>query len=155
VALTNRQRQVAVGRRDEAQVGADGPGAADQLEGLILQDAKQLGLEGWADVADLVEKDRAAVGDLELASLLLVGACERPLLVAEQLGFQQLFRERTQLTTTKGRAARRLQRSMARATTSFPVPLSPRSSTVAPLGAARRAVSTASSIRGLSPTIAA
>ena len=42
-----------------------------------------------------------------------------------------------QLTATNGRAARGPFRWMARATTSFPVPESPRISTVAALGATR------------------
>ena len=61
----------------------------------------------------------------------------------------------TQLTTTNGWSARRLHRWIARAMTSLPVPLSPRSSTVAPLGAARRATSSAARICELSPTMAA
>ena len=38
-----------------------------------------------AELADLVEKDRAAVGQLELAELPSRGAGERTLLVSEQL----------------------------------------------------------------------
>jgi len=38
------------------------------------------------NLADLVEEDRAAVGQLELAGLLAQGAGEGPLLVAEELG---------------------------------------------------------------------
>ena len=44
-----------------------------------------------AHVADFVEEDRAAVGLLELADLLLGRAGERSLLVAEQLGLDQLL----------------------------------------------------------------
>ena len=51
-----------------------------------------------------------------------------------------------QLTATNGSSARGSSRWIARATTSLPVPLSPRSSTVAPLGAARRATSSTSRI---------
>src|SRR5207247_10793736 len=50
----------------------------------------QLGLER----ADLVEKQRAALGQLEAAELALIGSGERALLVAEQLGLDQRVRER-------------------------------------------------------------
>src|SRR5262249_56848042 len=45
-------------------------------------------------LADLVEEQRALIGGLELAGLLPVGARERALLVAEQLGFEELARKR-------------------------------------------------------------
>ncbi len=47
-----------------------------------------------AHVADFVEEDRAAIGLLELADLLLGGAGERPLLVAEELRLDQLLGNR-------------------------------------------------------------
>ena len=47
-----------------------------------------------AHVADFVEEDRAAVGLLELADLLLGRAGERALLVAEQLRLDQLLGNR-------------------------------------------------------------
>ena len=61
---------------------------------LLLQHAQHLGLRLRAHVADFVEEDRAAVGLLELADLLLGGAGERPLLVAEQLRLDQLLGNR-------------------------------------------------------------
>ena len=48
--------------------------AAEALEALLLQDAQQLDLRGARQVADLVEEERAAVGQLEAASVLAVGA---------------------------------------------------------------------------------
>ena len=47
-----------------------------------------------AHVADFVEEQRAAVGLLEAADALLVGAGERPLLVAEQLRLEQVLLQR-------------------------------------------------------------
>ena len=55
--------------------------------------AQQLGLHLQADVADLVEEQRAAVGRLEAADLVADGAGERALDVAEQLAFQQSRRQ--------------------------------------------------------------
>ena len=48
---------------------------------------------GKRHVADLVEKQRAAVALLELADAAAVGAGEGALLVAEQLAFQQVLRD--------------------------------------------------------------
>ena len=59
--------EVAIGRRDEPHVDADRPRAAEPLELLLLQDAQQLRLQLERDVADLVEEQRAAVGELEPA----------------------------------------------------------------------------------------
>src|SRR4030095_10092994 len=68
--------------------------AADPLEPLLLQDAQQLGLELGLELADLVEGERAAVGELDPAALALGRAGERALLVAEQLALEQLLAER-------------------------------------------------------------
>jgi hypothetical protein len=61
----------------------------------FLQHAQQLDLEHRAGIADLVEKDGAAVGLLEAAAAVFVGAGERTALVAKQLGFEQLVGQRT------------------------------------------------------------
>ncbi len=61
---------------------------------LLLEDAQHLGLGFQAHVADFVEKDRAAVGDLELAPPIRHGAGERTADVAEQLALDQIFRDR-------------------------------------------------------------
>ena len=47
---------------------------ADPLDLALLQDPEHLGLGAQAHVPDLVEEDGAAVGELELADLLLGGA---------------------------------------------------------------------------------
>ena len=65
--------------------------AADALEPAFLEDAEQLGLHGQRNLADLVEEDGAAVGQLEPALALADGAGEGPFLVAEELAFQQRF----------------------------------------------------------------
>jgi hypothetical protein len=55
--------------------------------------------------------------------------------VAEQLAFEQAFGNPAQLMATNGLSARRLWEWMLRATSSLPVPLSPRISTVESVGA--------------------
>ena len=82
-------RQVAVRGGHQPHVHPDGPRAAQALELLLLQGAKQLGLQLRGDVADLVEEQRPLVGQLEAADLLADGAREGALLVAEQLALQQ------------------------------------------------------------------
>ena len=64
--------------------------AAHALDDAVLQEAQQLGLQRQRHVADLVEEQRAAVGQLDLADGLLRRARERALLVAEQLALEQL-----------------------------------------------------------------
>ena len=87
-------RQILVGRGQHAHVHPHACCPADRLDDLLLQRAQDLGLRLQAHVADLVEKQRAAVGELELAAPIRGGAGERPLDVAEQLALDQLFRNR-------------------------------------------------------------
>ena len=79
--------------RDHAHADANRLLAADALQLAVLQDAQQLGLRRFVQVADFVEKDRAAVGQLEPAAPQRRRAGERALLVAEQLALDQLGRE--------------------------------------------------------------
>ena len=71
-----------------------GGGAADALEDLLLDRPQQLGLLFQGDVVDVVEIERAALGQVEAAFALLVGAGERAFFVAVQFAFDQLRRER-------------------------------------------------------------
>ena len=64
--------------------------AAEPLHLAVLQHAQQLGLRRLVQVADLVEEDCAAVGQLELAAPHAGGAGECAALVAEQLALDQL-----------------------------------------------------------------
>ena len=84
--------EVLVGRRDDAHVDLDRARRAEPLDLALLQDAQHLGLRLRAHVADFVEEDRAAVGHLELADLLLGRAGERAALVAEEFGLDQFLR---------------------------------------------------------------
>ena len=68
--------------------------AAQPLELALLQHAQDLGLGHRREVGDLVEEQRAAVGQLEPALLAPGGAGEGALLVAEQLGLEQRLGQR-------------------------------------------------------------
>ena len=80
-------------RRDDADVGTFRPRAPETLELVLLQDAQQLRLELERNVADLVEEERAAVGELEPPDLLRDRAGERAALVPEELALEQARRE--------------------------------------------------------------
>src|SRR5438105_6398083 len=56
----------------------------------LLQDAQQLRLQGIGHVPDLVEEERAAVGELELAGTVAVRPGEGAPGVAEELALQEL-----------------------------------------------------------------
>ena len=76
---------------------------------LILQDAQQLDLRARRHLADLVEKQRAALGLLEQAALARFGAGECAALVAEQLAFQQIVRQRAAVDRNERKIAARAQ----------------------------------------------
>ena len=62
---------------------------SDALHFLVLQNAQQLGLRGQRHIADLIQEQRAAVGVLEQPGLVVGGAGEGALDVAEQFAFKQ------------------------------------------------------------------
>ena len=66
---------------------------ADALELAGLEHAQQLGLLAERDVGDLVEEQRAAVGQLEAADAVALGVGERALHVAEQLALEHALGE--------------------------------------------------------------
>src|SRR5207253_6902046 len=74
---------------DDPDVAPDRLRAADPLELLLLEHAKQLRLEVQRQVADLVEEEGAAVRELEAADPARDGTGEGAALVAEELALQQ------------------------------------------------------------------
>ena len=62
---------------------------AEPLDLAVLEDAEELRLQGGVELADLVEEERPAVGELEPARLRLVRAGEGALLVAEELALDE------------------------------------------------------------------
>src|SRR5258708_6129352 len=85
--------QILVRGRDDPHVNLQRIARADALEGLFLKHAQQLGLHLEADVADLIEEQRAAVCHLEAADLVTMGARERPFNMSEKLALQQAGRK--------------------------------------------------------------
>src|SRR6185295_9497308 len=90
----NRFLQIAVRRRDDADVAADRGVIADTFEHALLQYAQQLHLHGQAHVADLVQEQRAALGDLEPTLAGGDRAGEGALLMSEELALEKLGRNR-------------------------------------------------------------
>src|SRR6185436_18715556 len=78
----------------DPHVHLDGGPTADAGEGAVLEDVQELRLERRMEVADLVEEDRASVGELELPRPGLVRAGEGAPFVTEELRLEELARHR-------------------------------------------------------------
>ena len=83
-----------MGGGQDAHVHLDLALAADRAHGFFLNRAQQLHLHGQRQVADFVEKQRAAVGGLEQAVLVRDRAGEAAFAVAEEFAFHQALRDR-------------------------------------------------------------
>ena len=151
--LADGLEQVAVGRGDDPDVDLARRRAADPVELALLQDAQQLGLGLGGELADLVEEDRAAVGQLEPAGAAGDRAGEGPLLVAEQLALDESRGQGRAVDLDERLVPARLVEWMARAISSLPVPVSPQIRTVASVAATRRTLSSTAASAGLRPTI--
>ena len=92
--LLHQLLEVAAGGGEEAHVGMQFLVAADAREGAFLQEPQELDLGLHGQVADLVEEERAAVGGLRASDAAADRARERALLMAEELAFDEVFRER-------------------------------------------------------------
>jgi hypothetical protein len=92
-SFSYQQVEWPVGGGDEAEIDLDRLVAAEPFDAVLLERAQQLGLGEQGEVADLVEKQRAAVGQLQPSELALLGAGEGPFFVAEQLGLEQIVGE--------------------------------------------------------------
>ena len=66
-ALLDEVLERPMGGGDQPDVDLDRRGAAEPLDFPLLQDAQQLHLRRGTELADLVEEERAAVGQLEAA----------------------------------------------------------------------------------------
>jgi hypothetical protein len=103
--------EIAVGGGEDAGVDGDGVVGADGANFFLLEGAEELGLEVEGEFADLVEEDSAAIGGGEKAGLGAVGSGEGAFDVAEEFAFDEGGDEGA---------------AVDRATSSLPVPDSPR-----------------------------
>ena len=107
-----------------------GARAAEPLDLPLLEHAQQLDLDVRRQLADLVEKDRRAIGQLEAADLPRERAGEGAFLAAEQLALDQRRRNRRAVHAHHRPPRRALVSWIWLAKSSFPVPVSPSSRTV-------------------------
>jgi hypothetical protein len=81
--LADQILEILVCGGDDMHIHTDWLAGADALKRLLLEHAQQLCLHFETDITDLVEKQCAAIGELEATYLVTVGACEGPFHVAE------------------------------------------------------------------------
>ena len=93
LSLLHRLQEVPVRGRDEAHVHRDGLESAHPLEALVLDRLEELCLHLPRDLADLVQKERSLVRQLESPRLRRDGAGEGPFLVAEEFAFDEILRD--------------------------------------------------------------
>ena len=86
--------EVPVGRRDDAHVHREGLGRSHRANLHLLEDAQQLHLQGGRELGDLVQEDRSFIGAAEQTQGIGHRAREGAAHVAEELGLQQVLRDR-------------------------------------------------------------
>ena len=106
-AIAHGLAQIDVGGGEDAHIHLNLLNAAEVHEAAVLQHAQNLGLRVHAHGGDLVEEERAAVGDFEEALLGRDGRSERALDVAEERGLEQLRRHGAGVDGHKGLVAAR------------------------------------------------
>ena len=85
---------MSIGGGDDADVDADRPRASQSQELALLEHAQELRLRRRRHLGDFVEEQHAAGGQFNLARLRLLRAGERATLESEELGLEELFRQR-------------------------------------------------------------
>ena len=109
--------------------------APERLDRSFLQDAQELDLRRLGQLRHLVEEQRPAVGRSEASRRRRSRPVKAPRSWPNSSASSSVSGKAAQLTATKAFAARGLRSCSARATSSLPVPLSPRMTTDASLGA--------------------
>jgi hypothetical protein len=92
-APTSRAR-ISVGRGDHAHVDAQELVGADALDFAFLERAQELRLHRERELTDLVEEERAAVGDLELPGAIAARAGVGAAQMTEELALDDRFGQR-------------------------------------------------------------
>ncbi|KAF5033894.1 hypothetical protein DSECCO2_601920 [anaerobic digester metagenome] len=93
-AVCRHDREVAVGRGHEPEIALQLVFGTHRPEAAVLEHAQKRLLYALGQLADLVEKERAAVGQLEQPVAVAVRVGERAFDVAKQHAFDQRFRQR-------------------------------------------------------------
>ncbi len=87
--LLHQSTEVSIGGGDQARVRREGARTSQAFELALLQDAQQFGLQLERNLADLVQEDGSAIGQLKAADALRDGAGESAALMSEEFTFQQ------------------------------------------------------------------
>src|SRR5690606_29279684 len=93
-AVLHLLQQVAVRGGYQPYVHLERRAASNRIDLALLHGAQQLDLHVQRQIADLIQKQRAAMSLDELAGMLFGSACERSLFVAEKDRLHQIFRNR-------------------------------------------------------------
>ena len=80
-----------MGRRNDAHIDLVRRTGAQRANFAVLQHPQQLDLQRQRQVADFVEQQRAAVGDVKQPRMVAISPGERAFAIAEQFAFQQTF----------------------------------------------------------------
>ena len=143
--------EIAVGGGDDPHIDVAGACLSDALELTLLQHAQQLALQFERDVADFVQKQRAAIGQFEPPGRSRSAPANAPLACPKNSLSNISRGTAAQLTRISGRWLRLLAPWMARAISSFPVPDSPVIRTLASVGATSSIWRSVFCIAALSP----
>ena len=90
-ACFNLSLQVSVRGRNHPHMDLHRPQAAHRVNGSLLQNTQQLDLHVQRQVADLVQENCSAVGQLKATHPVCHSACESAFAVAEQLALEQIL----------------------------------------------------------------
>ena len=101
-ALPHQSGQVLVGGGDDADAGLAHALPAHRQVTLAFDHPQQLHLHVMPDLPQFVQEKGAAVGQVQVAVLVLVSAGKGPLAVAEKLAFQQALRNGAAVDNDKG-----------------------------------------------------
>src|SRR5437763_3911322 len=93
-SLLDRALKINVRCSDHTHINLQNFVAADARELAVLQHAQQTHLRRQTHLANLIEKERAAIRLFKPAAPSLARIRERALLVAEEFGFKQRLRDR-------------------------------------------------------------
>ncbi|MNO62695.1 hypothetical protein D3C76_533760 [compost metagenome] len=100
--LLDRRLQIDMGCRQHPYIHGDRLATANPFDVFFLEEAQQARLQLKGQIADLVEKQRAAVSRFDPPDLALMGAGKGPLLMAKQFGLDQVLGNRPAVDRDKG-----------------------------------------------------
>jgi hypothetical protein len=94
LAFLNARFQVSVRCGYDSHVHSRRFFGSDSIKLAILEHLEQFGLKSKIHIADLIQKNRAAIGQLKLSGITFEGARKRASLIAEQFAFHEFGWER-------------------------------------------------------------